>query len=158
MTPHAIESGVPAVRAANILATIGGLGILGKLLLGRLGDIVGNRRTLILGFILMSLALIFLVSARMAWMLFLIAGIFGFAYGGITVSHSPLLAELVGLRSHGLIFGVFGISVSWGGAMGPFLTGYLFDVTKSYQMAFLLCAVISLTGILFGAFLRTENK
>jgi MFS family permease len=158
MTPHAIESGVPALRAANILATIGGLGILGKILLGRLGDIVGNRRTLILGFILMSLALIFLVSARMAWMLFLIAGIFGFAYGGITVSHSPLLAELVGLRSHGLIFGVFGISVSWGGAMGPFLTGYLFDVTKSYQMAFLLCAVISLTGILFGAFLRTENK
>jgi MFS family permease len=158
MTPHAIESGVPAVRAANILATIGGLGILGKVLLGRLGDIVGNRRTLILGFVLMSLALICLVPAKITWMLFLIAGIFGFAYGGITVSHSPLLAELVGLRSHGLIFGVFGISVSWGGAVGPFLTGYLFDVTKSYQTAFLLCAAISLTGILFGAFLRTEKK
>jgi MFS family permease len=158
MTPHAIESGVPAVRAANILATIGGLGILGKVLLGRLGDIVGNRRTLILGFVLMSLALICLVPAKITWMLFLIAGIFGFAYGGITVSHSPLLAELVGLRSHGLIFGVFGISVSWGGAVGPFLTGYLFDVTKSYQMAFLLCAAISLTGIVFGAFLRTDKK
>jgi MFS family permease len=140
------------------LATIGGLGILGKVLLGRLGDIVGNRRTLILGFILMSLALICLVPAKIVWMLFLIAGGFGFAYGGITVSHSPLVAELFGLRSHGLIFGVFGISVSWGGAMGPLLTGYLFDVTNSYRMAFLLCAVISLTGILFGAFLRAEKK
>jgi MFS family permease len=156
--PHAIESGMSAVRAANILATIGGLGILGKVLLGRVGDIVGNRHTLILGFILMSVALICLVPAKIAWMLFLIAGVFGFAYGSIAVSHSPLLAELFGLRSHGLIFGVFGISVSWGGAMGPLLTGYLFDVTNSYQMAFLLCAVISLTGILFAAFLRIEKS
>jgi MFS family permease len=158
ITPHAIESGMSAVRAANILATIGGLGILGKVLLGRAGDIVGNRHTLILGFILMSIALICLVPAKIAWMLFLFAGIFGFAYGSIAVSHSPLLAELFGLRSHGLIFGVFGISVSLGGAMGPLLTGYLFDVTNSYRMAFLLCAVISLMGILFAAFLRTEKS
>jgi MFS family permease len=158
ITPYAIESGISAVRAANILATIGGFGILGKLLLGRAGDIVGNRRTLILGFIFMSVALICLAPAKMAWMLFLVSGIFGFAFGSLAVSHSPLLAELVGLRSHGLIFGVFGISVGCGGAMGPLLTGYLFDVTKSYQMAFLLCAVISLIGILFAAFLKTEKK
>jgi len=158
ITPHAIESGISAVYAANVLATIGGFSILGKVLLGRVGDIIGNRRTLILGFILMSAALICLAPAKMGWMFFLITGIFGFAFGSIAVSHSPLLAELFGLRSHGLIFGVFGISVGCGGAMGPLLTGYLFDVTNSYQMAFLLCAVISLTGILFAAFLRTEKK
>ena len=158
ITPHAIESGISAVRAANILAAIGCLSIVGKILLGRVGDIVGNRRTLILGFILMSLALIGLVPALIAWMLFLIAGLFGFAFGGIAVSHSPLVAELFGLRSHGVIFGVFGMSVGWGGAMGPLLTGYLFDVTNSYQMAFLLCAVISLAGILFAAFLRPEKS
>ncbi len=158
ITPHAIESGISAVRAANILAAIGCLSIVGKVLLGRVGDIVGNRRTLILGFILMSLALIGLVPAPIAWMLFLIAGLFGFAFGGIAVSHSPLVAELFGLRSHGVIFGVFGMSVGWGGAMGPLLTGYLFDVTNSYQMAFLLCAVISLAGILFAALLRTEKS
>jgi MFS family permease len=158
ITPHAIESGISPVHAANVLATIGGCSILGKLLLGRAGDSIGNRRTLMFGFILMSAALICLAPAKIAWMLFLMTGIFGFAFGGIAVSHSPLLAELVGLRSHGLIFGVFGISVSCGGAAGPFLTGYLFDVTKSYQMAFLLCAVISLAGILFAAFLRAAKR
>jgi MFS family permease len=155
--PHAIESGISAVHAANVLATIGGFSILGKLLLGRAGDIVGSRRTLMFGFILMSAALICLAPAKMAWMLFLLTGLFGFAFGSIAVSHSPLLAELVGLRSHGLIFGVFGISVSCGGAVGPLLTGYLFDVTQSYQMAFLLCAGISLAGIVFAAFLRTQK-
>jgi MFS family permease len=155
--PYAIESGISATRAASILATIGGFAILGKVLLGRVGDIVGSRRTLMLGFILISVALIGLVSTKIGWMLFLIAGLFGFAYGGIAVSHSPLVAELFGLRSHGLIFGVFAVSVSWGAATGPFLTGYLFDVTNSYQMAFLLCAIIGLTGILFAVFLRQSR-
>jgi len=82
ITLHAIESGISAIRAAYILATMGGSAILGKVLLGRVADIAGNRRTLILGFILMSVALICLVQAKIAWMLFLIVGIFGFAYGG----------------------------------------------------------------------------
>ena len=149
------------ILAGNIMSTgtmAEKLVNLGKVLLGRVSDIIGNRHIMIFGFTLVSIALICLVPAKIAWMLFWIAGIFGFAYGGITVSHSPLLAELFGLRSHGLIFGVFGISVGWGGAMGPLLTGYLFDVTNSYQMAFLLCAVISLTGILFAALLRTEKS
>jgi len=158
ITPHAIESGISVVRAANILATVGCFSIVGKVFLGRVGDIVGNRRTLILAFILMSLALTGLVPAQIAWMLFVIAALFGFAFGGVAVSHSPLVAELFGLRSHGVIFGIFGMSVGLGGAMGPFLTGYLFDVTHSYQMAFLLCAVISLIGILFAAQLRTRKS
>jgi MFS family permease len=155
--PHAIELGISAIHAANLIAMIGGLGILGKVLLGRAGDIIGSKQTLMLGFILMSVALIWLVPAKMAWMLFSIAGIFGFAYGGCSVSHSPLVAQLFGLRSHGLIFGAFGISVSIGGALGPLLTGYIFDVTCSYQMAFLICAVISFSGIILTAFLKLKK-
>jgi MFS family permease len=158
ITPHAIELGISAIRAAGILATIGGFGILGKILLGRVGDTVGNRHILILGFILMSLALIWLVTAKAAWMLFSAAGIFGFAFGGIAVSHSPIIAELFGLKSHGLIFGVFDIGVMSGAAMGPLLTGYIFDVTGSYQIAFLLCAVVGLIGIISGALLKIEKR
>ncbi len=158
LTPHAIESGISAVRAASILATIGCLSIVGKLLLGRAGDLVGSRLTLILGFILMSSALLGLVPAVAGWLFFLIAGLFGFAFGGIAVSHSPLIAELFGLRSHGVIFGVFGMSVGWGGAVGPFLTGFLFDVTKSYRIAFLLCAAVGLMGVLFAALLRRRDQ
>ena len=154
MVPHAIELNISAIRAANILATIGGLSILGKVLLGRAGDIIGSRYILMLGFILMGAALIWLVPAKTAWMLFSSAGFFGFAFGGIAVSHSPLIAELFGLRSHGLIFGVLNISVMIGAATGPLLTGYLFDVTNSYQTAFLLCATISFIGIILAAFLR----
>jgi MFS family permease len=158
MVPHALELNISAVRAANILATIGGFSILGKLLLGRAGDIIGSRQTLIAGFILMCVALVGLVPGKTAWMLFSSAGFFGFALGGIAVSHSPLIAELFGLKSHGLIFGVLNISVMVGGATGPLLTGYLFDVTNSYQTAFLLCAAISFIGIILTAFLRVMKS
>lgn len=157
IVPHAIELGIPAIHAANILAIVGGLGILGKVLLGRAGDMIGSRQTLILGFILMSAALIWLVPAKTPWMLFSIAGIFGFALGGCAVSHSPLIAELFGLRSHGLIFGVFNVSVMSGSAIGPLLTGYIFDITNSYQLAFIVCAVISLIGIILTGFLKLRR-
>ena len=157
IVPHAIGLGMSAVSAANLLAIIGGLGILGKVMLGRAGDIFESRQSLLLGFILMSAALIWLVPAKTAWMLFSITGIFGFAYGGCAVSHSPLIAKLFGLRSHGLIFGVIGIGVAIGGAVGPLLAGYIFDVTKSYQMAFLLCAMFSFTGIILTPFLKMKK-
>jgi MFS family permease len=157
ITPHAIELGIPAISAANLIATVGGLGIIGKVLMGRVGDIIGNKRIMIIGYILMSAALTWLVAAEKAWMLFSIAGIFGFGYGGITVSHSPLIAELVGLRSHGLIFGVLDISIMGGAAMGPLLTGYIFDVTGSYRRAFMLCALIAFSGIILASFLKIKG-
>jgi MFS family permease len=53
-----------------------------------------------------------------------------------------------------MIFGVFNISVMSGGAAGPLLTGFIFDMTHSYQLAFILCAVISLIGIILTVFLK----
>jgi len=157
ITPHAIELGIPAISAANLIATVGGLGIIGKVLLGRVGDIIGNKHIMIVGYILMSAVLIWLVQAEKTWMLFSIAGIFGFGYGGITISHSPLIAELFGLRSHGLIFGVWDISVMGGAAIGPLLTGYIFDMTGSYRRAFMLCAMIAFAGIILASFLKIKG-
>jgi MFS family permease len=158
IVPHAIELKISALRAANIIATIGGLSIFGRVLLGRVSDIIGNKYILMFGFILTSTALVALIPASKAWMLFLSGGIFGFGFGGLAVSQSPLIAEMFGLKSHGLIFGVSSISVMTGGALGPLLTGYIFDVTNSYQMAFLLCAAVSLAGILFSVLLKTKKS
>jgi MFS family permease len=158
IVPHAIELKISALRAASIIATIGGLSICGKVLLGRMSDIIGNKYILMFGFILTSIALVALIPASKAWMLFLSGGIFGFGFGGLAVSHSPLVAEMFGLKSHGLIFGVSGISVMIGAALGPFLTGYIFDMMNSYQMAFLLCAAVSFAGIILGIFLKISKK
>ena len=156
IAPHATEVGIATASAANILATIGGMSIVGKVVMGRAADRIGGRQTLMIGFILMTGALFWMVPAKMAWMLYVIAVIFGLGYGGCAVSPSPLVADLFGVRSHGLIFGVFGISVTSGG-IGPLVTGYIFDVTGSYRLAFLICAFISLAGIILTAAVKQKR-
>ena len=155
IVPHAIESGFSSARAANMMATIGAAAIIGKVLLGRMGDIWGSRQLMMFSFILMAISLFCLMMVKNFWMLHLIVGGFGIAYGGCAVSHSPIVALLFGLRAHGLIFGIIGVGVAIGGAIGPFLTGYIFDVTESYRLAFLVATAISSAGFMLSVTLKS---
>jgi OFA family oxalate/formate antiporter-like MFS transporter len=91
-------------------------------------------------------------------MLYLFALIFGFAGGGMAASESPLVAGLFGLRSHGLIYGVVHLGFTAGAAVGPVVTGYIFDSTGSYQVAFLVCAAFGIVGIVLAAILRPTRR
>ena len=154
IAPHAIELGISASRAAGILAAIGGVSIIGKVAMGRAGDIIGSRKVFMIGFIMMSAALLWLGSANLAWGLYIFACFFGFAYGGCAASESPIVAELFGLRFHGSIMGLLGASFTLGGAIGPFLTGYIFDVTGAYLVGILVCAALCLVGFFLATLLK----
>ena len=154
IVPHATDLGISAASAANILATIGGGTIVGRIVLGGAADRIGNKQAFIIGFILMSAALFWLAPATEVWMLYLFAVVFGFAHGGMGASESPLIAKLFGLSSHGLIYGVMGLAYTLGAAIGPFLAGYIFDVTGTYQAAFLVCASIAVVGFILAVVLR----
>ena len=158
IAPHAIELGISAASAANILATIGGLSIVGKILLGRAADIIGNRQIYIICFATMSAALFCLGPVKMVWIFYFFAVIFGLSYGGIVASESPLVALLFGLRSHGSILGVIAVGFTIGGAFGPLLAGHIFDVTGSYRPAFFICAAISFVGLILSFVLKTKKR
>jgi MFS family permease len=158
IVPHAIELGISAASAATILSCRGGMGLVGNYVLGGVADRIGNRRIFLVGFIMILAALFLLVPARELWMLYLFAIIFGFAAGGMAASESPLVAGLFGLSSHGLIYGVVHLGFTAGAAVGPVLTGHIFDVTGSYQVAFLLCAAFCIVGIILAAILRPTRR
>jgi MFS family permease len=157
--PHATKLGISSVTAANILAINGGIGIIGNFVLGGIiGDKIGNRKVFIIGLTLMVVSLMWIIPTREVWLLYLFALVFGIGLGGGGTSESPLIARLFGLSSHGLIYGVLGLSWTLGGAAGPFVTGYMCDVFDNYQLAFLLCAVIGAFGILVLSVLRPTKK
>lgn len=158
IVPHAIELEIPATGAANILAAMGGVSILGNYVLGGVADRIGNRQVFIIGFILMSAALFWLVPAREIWMLYLFAIISGLAFGGLGTAESPLVARLFGLSSHGLIYGVVHLGFTAGAAVGPFVTGYIFDLTGGYQTAFLVCAAFNIVGLILTVILRPTKR
>jgi len=153
IVPHATDLRISAASAANILATAGGAHLLGGVVLGNSADRIGNRKVFVICFILMSAALFWLVPLKQEWMLYLLAFVFGFGAGGGATLISPLAAELFGLSSHGLILGVMTCGFTIGAAAGPFITGYIFDVTGSYQLAFIICAAVGVVGIILSAIL-----
>ncbi len=137
-----------------MISFIGGASILGRLVMGTTGDRIGNRHALIICFLIYVTALCWLQFAKELWMLYLFTGVYGFAHGGFFALTSPLVAELFGTRSHGVIFGIILFFGAIGGAIGPIVTGFIFDVTLSYQLAFLILVVVSVTGFTLSTFLK----
>jgi MFS family permease len=158
IVPHAIDLGISSVIAANILAVRGAMSILGNNILGALADRIGNRQIFIIGLIATSASFFWLLIADELWMLYLFILVSGFVGGGMGASESPLTAWLFGINSHGLIYGVVHVGFTLGAAAGPYLMGYIFDVTGSYQLAFITCAVLSVIGLILAIVLRPTKK
>jgi len=158
IVPHAIELGISPIIAASIIAIIGGVNTAGRIIIGSAGDRIGNKRCLIISFILMAAALLWVTVAKEIWMLYLFAVVFGFGYGGLAALMSPVPAELFGLRSLGTIVGAVMCSFTIGGAIGPVLAGRIFDITGSYNPAFWGCVALGITGIILSALLRPTSS
>jgi len=154
LAPHATDLGFSSSSAAAILAAMGGASIAGRAILGSIGDKIGNKRAYMLGFFLLAVALSWLIPSTEAWKFYLFAVIFGLGYGNCDTQQSPLVAGLFGLTSHGLIFGVVSMGYAMGSALGPFIAGLLFDIYKNYQIAFFVCLIISVIGMILSAMLR----
>jgi MFS family permease len=151
---YATGQGVSSAQAVRIMAFLGGAGIAGRTLMGIFADRIGNKQAMMLSAGLMMLALFWLLVAKDIWMLFLFGAAFGFGHGGIATMESPMVANVFGLRSHGVILGLVFLCDTVGGAAGPFLSGHIFDVTNSYRLAFLLCAILSVASLVAILFLK----
>jgi MFS family permease len=148
IVPYATDQGLPPTIAAGVLATIGGVSMLGRAAMGVTNDRIGGKRSLIICFIILLCGLIWMQLAREAWMLFLFAPIYGFAHGGFFTVMSPTVAELFGTDSHGLLFGIVLASGTVGGAVGPLLAGSTFDITGSYRLVFLILTGLAMAGLI----------
>jgi len=154
IVPHATDLGISAVSAANILAVIGGVSIIGRFIMGSAGDKAGNRLAIIVCFLILLVSLLWMLVAKELWMLYLFACVYGFAHGGFFALISPSVAEFFGLSSHGAILGAVFCPTTIGGAIGPVLAGHIFDVTSSYQLAFLVFTVICIVGFILTLLLK----
>ena len=126
--------------------------------MGNVSDKIGNRPVLIIGIVTLMVALAWLQFAKELWTLYLFGAVFGLAYGSTIVTESPIVAEFFGLRAHGVLFGIVDVGFTTGGTVGPVLIGYLFDITSSYQLGFLIMAAMSLIGLIFTLLLRPIKK
>jgi MFS family permease len=145
--PHATDLGISAANAAIILTLIGGLVIVGRIVWGIIGDRIGDNRAYIIGISISTLSLIWLALVDSGQMLYYFAPIFGFAWG-VAVLGSPLVAGVFGLSAHGAIMGLANLGYNIGGALGPLVFGYLFDIFGRYQQTFLINIIVAVLGLI----------
>jgi MFS family permease len=152
---HAIGLGISDASAALIIPIIGGVSIPSRILMGISGDRIGNKPAWTICFVFLIISFFLLLVARELWLLYLFAVIFSFGYGGLSTLISPMVAELFGLRSHGVIFGVITMLGGTAGmAVGPLLAGHIFDITGRYQLAFIIYVIILVIGLVLTSLLR----
>jgi MFS family permease len=71
---------------------------------------------------------------------------------------STVAAEFFGTRHHGFILGFVIFFGSLGGAISPFLSGYIYDVTMSYEVAFLILLALSVVGFVMILFTKQKPR
>jgi len=152
---YAKDMGIPAAGSAGIMSVIGILCVVGLNAAGNWADRIGNRVSLTMSFLLMTLSFFWLLISKNEGALILFAILFGLAYGGVQVLFSPLVAELFGIRSHGELLGAAAFVGTFGAVLGPVLSGYIFDSARSYTPAFLICAFMGVTSIVLASRLRS---
>ena len=162
IVPHSQDQGLDPTTAAAVLSTIGGVSMLGRITMGTVNDRIGGKRSLIISFILLIAALIWLQVADQAWMLFAFAVMYGFAHGAFFTVVSPTAAEYFGTGSHGSIFGTILFCGTLGGSVGPLLAGSIFDHAGNYRLAFIILTAMALLGLIVVTLMRpidpTQNS
>lgn len=150
---YALDTGIPAIVSAATLSIIAGISIVGRLSGGPISDRIGLRKMASGSLILIMVALAALLSNLGSWSFYAFTLIFGLGYGLFIILESAIPADLFGAKSLGTIMATLGLFAMIGSAAGRTLAGTIFDITGSYQMAFLLCIILTVTAIILSVFL-----
>jgi len=146
---YATDIGAPSMIAAGVLALIGGFSVLGRLVIGGASDRIGTKRAWLFCLVCQIVIMFWLTMSESVWTLYLFAPVFGFSYGGIVPLVPAITGEFFGTKNLGAIIGFMGFGPTIGGVLGPFIAGYIFDVTGSYYFAFLLGVAATIMATVF---------
>jgi len=139
----AIDVGYSSLFAASVFALFGAFMVVG-LLLGFLSDWIGREWTATIANLLAIgaiIALLFVSDTSQPWLLYIYAVCLGLGSGLFSPTITAGEADLFHGKSFGAIAGLSLTGVGVGAVMGPWLGGWIYDVTGSYLPAFFFCIV-----------------
>lgn len=144
-TKYIIDVGFSAKEAAFVLGLVGLFGIGGQIGVGWLSDRIGREMAFsvgIFGFVICYGALLGMQEAPSSTLMYLMAISQGLLGYGIASLYGAIPAELFQGKQFATIFGVMNVGAGLGAAVGPWLTGYIYDVSGTYTPAFWLAIVL----------------
>lgn len=137
------DVGLSAESIALAISAIGLVGVVGRVLVGNILDSSSNRGLAFLYLtLLLSSILAFFLSNTTVLLIFI---------GLRAIGHATVLLDTTVMTKHtygssrnlGTLIGIMTAFTGIGFAVGPWFLGTLFDRTGSYNLGFLLCALLS---------------
>jgi MFS family permease len=140
---YAEDAGYSGVFAVSVFALFGVAMFFGQLS-GGISDRIGREKTMFLSSAAALIGLSALLAVRdtsQPWLLYIYAIVFGYGAGLSTVALFAGVADIFHGKQFGTATGMMLTGMGLGGAIGPWLGGYLYDIMGTYDHAFVLCIV-----------------
>jgi MFS family permease len=152
---HLRGQGFDVPTAARGLSWLFLMGLTGKFLFGYLADLFNHKLVLVvnLGIMLAGSLALASMSEALFWP-FVIC--FGLGWGGIYTLLQLLTMDAFGLKAAGRVLGTRTVVDAFGGGLGPWITGWLFDLTGGYQVPFMVVSGLIVLTLLAATALRPE--
>jgi len=144
--PMLTDHGFHGMTASTAMGLTGMTSIAAGMVIGILSDRWGRTPLLAFVYILRVGAFSLLFLTRDPATLMVVAAIGGFSLTGSFALASALTADIFGRFSVGSIFGLIFLVHQMGAALGSWLSGFLFDVSGGYGIAFAVTCGLLLVG------------
>ena len=148
VTAHLTNEGVSVTVASLALSVFAIFGMLGKLAMGFLSERIGSRYALMVDLSGQTLFVLVMMWAGTPAIMWLSVPMFGFFLGGFGALFSIIVQDTFGIRHFGGIMGIINLATMVSFGVGPLLAGASFDLTGSYNAAFMTTAVLFAIGAL----------
>ena len=134
---YCVDLGLGAERGSIALSLMLGLGVVSRIGFGVVMDRIGAVPTLLIGSALQAVCLLLYLPADSIWSLYAVSAIFGLFQGGIVPAYAVIIREWFPASQVGVRVGMVLSATIGGMALGGWLSGEIFDLTLSYEAAFL---------------------
>ena len=152
------DHGASEVASAALVSVIGGASIIGRLILGPIGDRLGVLQVFKFTVFMMAISYaIWLFLSSYVWLI-VFAAMLGIGYGSRIASVPSVLIEYFGLGNIGAVLGVFFTASGLSAVIGPLLAGLAVDLTASYSGGIVFALAVGLLGFVAIARLRSPSQ
>jgi sugar phosphate permease len=151
IVPYLTDMGFSSTTAATLMSLHMTMLIFGKIIVGGLADRLGLMKSYVLCMIGLIISIALLYGSQLMWVAIIFNILFGFSIAVRTVLPPLMTARVLGQKQFAVIYGFLNIFTTLGTAVGVPLSGFIYDATKSYHMAFalyiVLCFIATAAGI-----------